>query len=273
MRAPMRESARTVAWALCLPQLLGGCGDRRPPTADAPTPAERVRAALPSFQATTPPADSAEPRVAQVRKLLQAQRWEEARSALEVLVPADPSNEAAFLLGWLHHERERYPLALPWLARALEGGPTYPKARQVFFLYGRCLQETGELAGARAAYEADQLLFPDGGDGLFRLALLDFEEGRLEDSERRLGGALERFERPRDRAKVHAHLADVHLTRGELDAARSALELCVALFPHYEAFYKLSRLCTRLGDDAAAARFLDLHRQWRARARPEVGRR
>ena len=44
------------------------------------------------------------------------------------------------------------------------------------------------------------------------------------------------------------------------------MERCVQAFPHYEVFYKLSQLCSRLGDEDAAARYLQEHERWRARA-------
>ena len=133
-------------------------------------------------------------------------------------------------------------------------------------LYGRCLQETGDLAGARAAYEADVALFPEGADGRFRLAQLDFEAGELDRCEEQARARLERFARSQDVAKTHARLADVHLARDEPEAARVALETCVGVFPHYESLYTLSRVCARLGDDEAAARYLREHQVWRARA-------
>jgi len=245
------------------------CSDS--PTADpaaestAADAAARVQAALPRFRDATPPTKSA-PAMAEPRKLAGAGRSDEAIRLLEALAPRDSTGEAAFLLGSLHCGRERHALALPWLERALEHGPTFPKARQLFYLYGRCLQETGDLAGARAAYEADASLFPDQADGLHRLALLDLEEGDLDRCETRARAALERFERPRDLAKTHALLADVHLARGDRAAARAALERCVQAFPHYEALYKLSRVCAQLGDEPAAAHYLEEHRRWRARA-------
>jgi len=253
---------RSSSWLLAI--LLAACGGA--PQAPAGGAAARVRAALPAYEASAGPERSADRRFDQVRELLRAGRADEARARLEALAADDPSHEAEFLLGYLHHQAERHALALPHFERALAGGPTFPKARQVFFLYGRSLQETGDLVGARAAYEADSRLFPDEADGLYRLALLDLEQGDLPSAESRARACLERFQRPRDRAKAHALLADVHLAREDLPAARAELERCVATFPHYEAFYKLSRVCDRLGEREAAERYLAEHRAWREKA-------
>jgi len=201
-----------------------------------------------------------------VRQLLQAGRLDEARGQLEAAVADEATGEAAFLLGWIANKGERHAIAARWFGEALDHGPRFPKASHTFYLYGRCLQEVGDLDGARAAYEADVALFPDGADGRFRLAQLDFEAGQLDRCEANARACLGRFARPQDVAKTHALLADVHLARGDPEAARAALEACVGIFPHYEALYTLSRVCARLGDDAAAARYLEEHRVWRARA-------
>ncbi len=232
---------------------------------------QRLDAALPRFQSEDPPAKSVDERAAAIRLLLGQARWKSAQAELERWWQSEAAGEAAFLLGWMHHKQGHFALALPWLERALAAGPTYPKARQVFFLFGRCLQESGHLKEARRAYEADGLLYPEGGDSPFRLALLDFEEGQLVSCEARLITALERFDTPREKAKVLAHLADLHLARDELGPARARLEECVKLYPHYEAFYKLSKVCARLGDEAAAQAALEQHRYWRERTQPSRG--
>lgn len=253
------------SFALCVVLLAAGCGN------PSDTIRTRMRVALPIFEAQSPPDASADARAKEVRQHLGQAKWDRAQEALESWWEQDSDGEAAFLLGWLHHQQKRFALALPWIERALDAGPIYPKAGQVFFLLGRCLQETGDLQGAREAYIADGVLFPDGGDSPFRLALLDFEEGRLDTCEKRLTAAFERFSAPRDKAKVLAHRADLDLARGDLVAARLSLEQCVSLFPHYEAFYKLSQICARLGDEAAARAALEMHLSWRERARGGEG--
>lgn len=260
---------RRRALALVPVLALLACGEEDEPTApvvDAADPlVESVTGALPRYLGAPEGAESAPP-LAEARALLGAGRLDDARERLEALVEDDASGEAAFLLGWLHLRADRFAAARPHLARALELGPGFPKAKQVFYMYGRALQETGELEAARAAYEADGRLFPEGADGLHRLALLDLEEGALERCEERARKCLERFERPRDVAKARVLLAEVHLARGELEEARAELERAVSAFPHYEAFYKLSRLCARLGDEEAAERYLAEHERWRAEA-------
>ena len=240
----------------------------QPATSPAETPDPvllTLQEARTSFQSAEVPARSEDPRAAQSLQALQAGQFEQARQSLEAWAQQTSSGEPAFLLGWLHHKDGRFQLALPWLAQALAAGPTYPRADQIFFLYGRCLQESGHLAGARAAYLIDQELFPAGGDAPFRLALMEFEAGQLDECERLLTLALKRFDTPRDQAKAHARLADVHCARGDWELGRQSLESCVALFPHYEAFYKLARIYERQGDTEAAQANHALHREWRER--------
>ena len=109
-------------------------------------------------------------------------------------------------------------------------------------------------------------MFPDSGDSLYKLALIDLEAGDLDACASRVEAALKRFQRPQDIAKSHALLGDVHRARGESHEARAAYETCVRTFPHYEVFYKLARVCALLGDEAAAQRYRQEHLRWRERA-------
>ncbi len=80
---------------------------------------------------------------------------------------------------------------------------------------------------------------------------------------------------PRRRAdvsKAHARLADIFVRRDDLERARAHLEEATALWPeHYTAFYKLSRVLTRLGDEEGAREAMRLHDLWRRRAHPPRG--
>lgn len=231
----------------------------------APVQVVRIRVALPDYIAALE-SEPAAPRHAQIRAWISAGQTDLAEAALHALLAKGADGEASFLMGWTLYAQTRYAQALPHLQACVSAGPGYPQAERAFFLLGRCLQERGDLQAARAAYEADIRLLPDQGQGRFRLAQLDLEAGVLEACEAGARAALEHFTRPRDQAKTHALLADVMEARDDLAGARVELELCVQLFPHYEAFYKLSRLCGQLGDQAAAKRYLQEHQLWRTRA-------
>ena len=259
---------------LLLLALCPSCDETAPALAPVPEqpaiPPEvaQIQAALPDYVAALVQQPSA-PRHKQIRNLIaagQAEQAEQAIDALVALLAKGPDGEASFLMGWTLFGQTRYAQALPHLQACVRAGPGYPQAERAFFLLGRCFQERGDLQAARAAFEADIRLLPDQGQGHFRLAQLELESGDLKACERRARAALERFTRLRDKAKTHALLANVFEARGDLPRARTELERCVELFPHYEALYKLSRICERLGDQAAAERYLEEHQLWRTRA-------
>lgn len=225
--------------------------------------AETIRAAAPAFRDSGAPR---EPGHGPIRGWIQGGQTERALTALEPLSKSDASGEAAFLAGWTLFRAQRYALALPHLMRAVERGPAYPQAEFVFYLAGRCLQERGQLAAARAALEADINLRPKEGAGHFWLAQVLIETGDTGTCETHARAALQLYTRPQDLAKVHALLADIHLANDEPGPARQALERCVEIYPHYEAFYRLAQLCRGEGDVEAAERYLALHNEWRAKA-------
>ncbi len=117
---------------------------------------------------------------------------------------------------------------------------------------------------------------PDEGDSIFGLGLVALEADRLDEAERRFRRAIEvQAPDPRRRkevAKAHARLGDVYLRRDELEAARAELDTAVRLWPqHYTAFFKLSRVLTRLGEQAAAEEAYRLYRHYQAQAEPPRG--
>lgn len=264
----VRDRGReTVAASPDVPVPEPGATSNEPPSFAEPSEASLlVEQKLPGYRESAGPERSTDSRMDGIRVLLRESKNAEAISRLEAMEQDDPTGEASFLLGYLHANSERWALARPHLQAALSAGPLYPRARQVFYLFGRSLQETGDLAGARAAYAADASLFPDQADGLYRLALLDLEEGALLTCVQRASACLERFTKPRDLAKTHALMGDVAAAMGEDLEARRAYERCVELFPHYEVFYKLAQLCRRMGDEEAAVRNLELHAQWKRQA-------
>lgn len=232
-----------------------------------------VERALPRFRDARPaPRDEGEARLALAREHVRAQKWEQARALLEVLLGPENgaagtvTDEARLLLGIVHQEAHRPLLALPLFEAVLERGPSVAPAAQAFYFYGKALADAGRAEGARAAFEADRSLFPSSGDPWFQLALLDVEAGEPAAAREKLEQALTRFRTPRDQAKAHARLGDLALAQDQLEEAERRYLACVELFPHYEVFYKLAGVARRRGDEAAAAEYLRRHEQLRERA-------
>lgn len=252
------------AAVLLLASLAGSCGQED--TGPAGDPLTSAIAQAEARYAAAPSTKKHAASVIAARDAMARRDFPEAIRLLSSLAPGEVTGEAWFLLGTSHAQLKQDALAVAAFEEALAAGPGFPRDRQLFYLLGRSLQELGRLAPARAAYGVDSRLMPEQGDAHFRLALLDFELGELDASMDHARLALERFERPQDLAKVHAHLADLALAEGEHERARRELEKSVQLFPHYEALYELSRLCARAGDDEAAAAYLQAHQELRRRA-------
>jgi Tfp pilus assembly protein PilF len=244
----------------------GGCGDQ--PVAvepEAPTQSE------PAGQAARPV--SLSPELAAVARLITDRKTDQARIRLEAHVAQHPDDgHAAFLLGLTYHREKRYTLARPWFESAVRLAPEY---HTIHHFHGWCLYYLGDMAGARAAFNRHVEAVPGEGDSHFALGLIAFDDDRLDDAQRRFARAIDLQRknpgRRRDVSKAHARLADVHIRRDELEAAKTQLLLATELWPqHYAAFYKLSRVLTRLGEDEAAdAAF----RQFRIRERRAAQRR
>jgi tetratricopeptide (TPR) repeat protein len=181
------------------------------------------------------------------------------------------------MLGLIQHEQQRYELAKPHFARSIELDPTYPA---VYHFQGYCLSNLGELEAARSSFEKHLEFAPDEADTHFGIGLIDLEEDRVEDAERRFRRAIDLNEQARQRdpanrgavrdlAKSRARLADVHLRRAELLQAKHELTLAVSLWPdHYEAWHKLHDVLVRLNEPQAAEDALRMHDLVKQRLRP-----
>ena len=159
-----------------------------------------------------------------------------------------------FLHGLSFHKEKRYEVARPFFERALELEPGYGPS---WYFYGWCLYYLGELEKSKEAFTQHLALNPLEGDSHFGLGLIATDEGELEEAEQQFVEAIELQEnnprRIREVAKSYARLGDVYSMQDKLEEARTQLYLATELWPdHYEAFFKLSRVLYRLGEDAAA---------------------
>ncbi len=275
----MRASSVLLLTLLTLLTSFSSCrdGDAPPPSngsngssrSSGLTSAERVAEALPRFKAPPVKIEQDDPRTIRAISLIAAGRLAEARAELELVLREFPgAGHPCFLLGYTHHKEKRYAQAKPYFERALEIGPTFDKPYVVPYFYGWCLWYLGDRTGTRAAFEAVLELTPDERDAHFGLGLIAVEDGRLDD-------ALQHFQRSieitealagqadpnstqmrqyrRELAKVHAGVADVQIAKDDVAGAKENLIRCVQLHPDaYEAWFKLSRVLARLGDDAGA---------------------
>ena len=258
----MATRALILVLAAALAPAGGGCGDDRaaaPPGAPKPAhPAEQ----------TAKPA-SLSPQLTAAARLIAEQKTEQARTWLEAHVAGHPDDgQAAFLLGLTYHREKRYTLARPLFESAVRLAPDY---HTVHHFHGWCLYYLGDMPGARAAFNRHVEAVPGEGDSHFALGLIAFNDDRLDDAQRRFAAAIELQRnnpgRRRDVSKAHARLADVHIRRGELEEAKARLLLATELWPqHYAAFYKLSRVLHRLGEDEAADVAFREFRVWETRA-------
>lgn len=237
--------------------VLGAC-DTKTNSTPAGSPAD---AAPPPGPGSAPfvPADQ---RILIARSMLRASRFEQAETALRVVLQEHPEDaQTLFLLGLSIHKQKRYAEALLLFQQALAVGRPFPELDYLFYVQGWCAYNLGDLPGARAAFEEHLRRVPNEADSVFGLGVIALDEDRLDDAERLLGRAIAmQAEAPRaqrDVAKAHARMADVHLRRDNLAEARQSLRRALELYPdHYEAWAKLARVLERQGlsEEAAAAR-------------------
>lgn len=207
-------------------------------------------------------------------ELIKAKQYEAARLRLEPIVSAHPGwARAHFLLALTYHEEQRYELARPLFARAVQLDAA---EHSVLPFYGWCLYYLGDLEAARRQFEAYLQVKPDFADGHYALALIDFDRDDLEAASRRLATTINLASsaaEPRTEGKARARLADVHIRRGELEQARTELQRAVELrLDAYEAYFKLSRVLERLGDHEGAQRAFETGQALREQVRPSVAK-
>lgn len=196
-----------------------------------------------------------------VRSLLRDGRFPEAERAARALVAERPDDpRAAFYLGLALHKGKRHGEALVFLERSAAAAPGgFPEGPHASHYLGWCRYYLGDLAGARAAFEAHAAAFPDYDDTQFALGLIAYEEDRLPDAEDRFRRALQLLAKDpspakaKERAKNMARLGDVLLRQDRLADAERCYREAVERWPtHGEAWSKLARVLDRQGRAAEA---------------------
>lgn len=240
--------SRATAHGLCL--LLGlaassGCASSSGPSAETKEPDSRARAhydlgvdhlkngrtalAIRDLQI----AAKAEPRAPRIHHALaEAYRrrglLEDARRELLTALEIEPAHHGARLnLSAVYIQMERYPEAIAEARRVVED-PTFAAPWQALVNIGWSQHRLGQIAEARASYELALEYRPGFWRALLNLGILDAEAGDA-------AAALDRFRqvlalRPGAfaEAEVHYRIAEIHVARGEREAAIQHLGEVVA---------------------------------------------
>ena len=277
-----------LAVALMLPAGCGGGSDpadspAAPPTTPAP-PADPVPAGpagdpdpsndlgpieLPEVAAA--PAEPLTGELADHFRLIREGHPDWARVRLRKYLNVNPGDgRAHFLFGLTYHREKRYELARESFDEAIRLAPDYYATH--YFL-GWAQYYLGEPEAARDAFLRHLDYQPREGDSHFALGLIALDADELKEAERRFRTAImlsaETEGRTKELSKSRARLSDVLVRTDRLEEARRELELAVELHPEYdEAHYKLYRVCTRLGDEAAALEAKKTYEQIRERTQP-----
>lgn len=242
-----RGARACLAALVALPVLFAaGCGPEPAPVASAPV---RPRALA---QDLVP-----------VYRVIAQGRFDVARSmAQDVLVKRPNDAQAMLLIGLTYSKTDNHGAAEPWFERALAADPNYYIGHEY---RGDSLFRLGRLVEARRHFEAFLGFVPGEPKAHYQIGLVDAEEGKLADAETRFRRAIELMEalrkseprayagRSPELASYHARIADLHVARGEYEAARDELVRATELCPeNISAFYTLSVVQRRLGDDTRA---------------------
>lgn len=224
--------------------------------------------------ADSAPSEALSPELSGYFRLIEARRTDVARIRLNNYLKATPDDgRAMFLFGLAYHREKRYALAREWFDKALAAAPDYALTN---YFRGWCLYYLGKPDAARSAFEAYLGSSPLEPDVHFGLGLIDLEEDNLESARKRFETAMQlESAKPspskKDLAKHHARLGQTRERQDDWSGAKRELLIATELDPDaYEAFFRLSRVLTRLGEQAEADRAYADYVAARERIRPGV---
>jgi tetratricopeptide (TPR) repeat protein len=218
---------------------------------------------------TTEPARSKlDPQLNDAFHAIKAAHFAEARQGAEAylrLPAAAHPGQAYFIIGLSYHQQQLYETARAQFAHAIELEPDYATS---YVYYGFALFNLGRLDDAKHAFDTNLARRPEEAEALFGWGLVALEQDRVSDAEQAFNRAIGSVESKlktassaasgglrKDLARYEARLADVYLRRDDQQAARTALERSVELWPdYYEPWHKLARVLQRLGDAAGSER-------------------
>jgi len=178
--------------------------------------------------------------------------------------------EALFLMGFSYHQDKQYIKAVEWLTKSTHAeGRIYAPA--LHFL-GWSYYYLGEKDAARVAFNQFLHLQPDEGDSLFALGLLSTEEGDDARAQQFFQQAIDASDTTvRVQSKAKARLADLYVELDNWDDAILLYEESLRQDPDlYEAWYRLSRVLFRIGQEEKSQEAFKQYELARHRVRPEL---
>ena len=230
---------------------------------------------LPGCSDPPPPDPVAVPAIdgdlAVIFRLIQEDETGSARIRLRNWMQANGEDaRALFLFGLAYHQQKRYAPAEDWFARATEAEPVYPPA---WHFLGWSRYYLGRPRDCEQAFRRHLELTPDEADSHYGLGLVMLDDGRPNEARRC-------FERSIDccgddpsmneaRAKAIFRLAELRELEGDDAGARRLLERAREASDRNEAaWFRLIRVCRRLGDREAAEAAAARHRSLRDQPAP-----
>jgi Flp pilus assembly protein TadD len=189
-------------------------------------------------------------------------RMEEARPLLERAVKLDPTHaDAHFQLGIIYDRARLNSRAVTEFEKAVALRPNDPRAWDYLALN---LEPMGEIGRAEAAYRSGL----EANRGPRFDSFLDYNYGRLllklnrlEESKAHLGRAVELVPHMRaphyDRAKLNVLLGDFPAARRDAERALSVPDPNGFILD-LQVYSLLAQICTRLGDEECARKYIEL---------------
>lgn len=236
---PMRM---TILMLLMAMAFTGGCKEQPPPTKPS---MEHQAVDIPPLQ----------DELATIFRLIEQDQTGSARIRLRNWMQANGEDaRALFLFGLAYQREKRYAPAADWYDKATLAQPVYPPT---WHFLGWSRYYLGQPRPSEAAFRHHLHLTPGESDSAYGLGLVMLDDGRLLEAEAffqqsidQLGGQEDRRE---DLAKGLFRLAQVQELRDNDVEARRLLEQSVATNDRIEeAWFRLIRVCHRLGDEPAA---------------------
>jgi len=180
------------------------------------------------------------------------------------------SSDALFLMGLSYHVDRHYSKAGEWFKKgiALQTDNIYPPT---WHFLGWTALYLGELEESKKAFDHFLLLEPNEADTLFALGLIALEEGDSSVAKVKFTRSIQETDDIEVQAKATARLADVNAELGNWKKSIVLYEEALTLNPDlYEAWYRLSRVLRRTGQENESNDALQAFERARRRVRPDL---
>jgi tetratricopeptide (TPR) repeat protein len=235
----------------------------------------RAQSSAPQTQpAAAAPQDDLKVILSTADQLLKQDQYQAAVKLLAPLAADHPDDGRVHaLLGSAYHKLRRYGPAKEHLEKAAKLLPNLPRAR---LLLGICNYYLGETDESRRVLESVLRDVPNEGHAHYWIGLIEFDADRLEEAERRFRRAVELFAAdPRNaafEASARARLGDIYIRQEKFEPAKGELIKATTLDPNlYNAYFRLARVLTRLGDLEGAKEAMRKHDEIKARTPQQEG--